>query len=237
MSAEPTDAVSYYSDVAERFHASYREDANRLERVRVWNGFFDRYLTGPWDGRGRAYDLGCGSGILACELGRRGLDVIGVDGAPNMLAIADRSAREQNLHSVSFQQHRLPIADITGLPVADIVISSSALEYLDSMPEALRFVHGLLKPGGTLIFSVSNYDSLSRRAVRVVHGLTGKPAYFGLLKQFMTVAAIKTDLEQTGFTYLEHAYFARADRINRSLGLVLGERFASNMIIVAARRV
>jgi 2-polyprenyl-6-hydroxyphenyl methylase/3-demethylubiquinone-9 3-methyltransferase len=227
-----TDAPAYYSKVASSFHASYKADANRLERVRVWNGFFNRFITNASFG----YDLGCGSGILTCDLARRGVEMIGIDGAPNMLAIAKTSAIEQNLGNVSFQQHRLPIGNTASFRVADVIISSSALEYLDSMPEALRFVHRMLRADGTLIFSVSNYDSISRKAVRVIHGLTGKPAYFGLLKQFLTVDRIRADLRETGFTYLDHAYFGKADRLNRVLGLALPERFASNMIIVAARR-
>ncbi len=232
MVTAPTDAVAYYADVARGFHDSYRADANRLERLRVWNGLFDQYVAAP----GRAYDLGCGSGILACELARRGLDVTGIDGAASMLAIARESAREQGLRA-TFRQHRLPITDDAALPPADVVISSSALEYLDSMAEALACVRRLLNPGGLLIFSVSNRDSLSRRAVRLVHAITGRPAYFGLLKQFKTVRGLDADLERAGFASLENAYFARADRINRTLGLVLPDRYASNMIIVVARRV
>jgi ubiquinone/menaquinone biosynthesis C-methylase UbiE len=232
MAGLPTDAVTYYSKMAESFHESYQGDANRLERIRVWKGYFDRFLKDATFG----YDMGCGSGILACELARRGIEVVGIDGATNMLAIARDAAQRQNLTNVSFQQHRLPIADTSGFRTADMIISSSALEYLDSIPEALRFLHRILKPDGTLIFSVSNYDSLSRTAVRVVHKLTGKPEYFGLLKQFMTVDSVRTDLRGTGFSYLDHSYFAKADRINRAISVVVPERFASNMIIVAARR-
>ena len=229
---QPQDAVAYYSDVASDFHASYKNDANRLERVKIWRGYFDRFLQDVTF----AYDMGCGSGILACELAGRGIETIGIDGASNMLAIAARSAEQQKLGNVTFQQHRLPIQDTAPFRVADAIISSSALEYLDSMPVALASLHRMIRPGGTMIFSVSNYDSLSRKAVRLVHSLTGKPAYFGLLKQFMTVAQIQTDLRATGYTYLAHSYFAKSDRLNRILGTVLPERLASNMIIVAARR-
>jgi 2-polyprenyl-3-methyl-5-hydroxy-6-metoxy-1,4-benzoquinol methylase len=232
MAAIPTDAVDFYSDVAASFHESYKADANRQERVEVWRGFLDRYATQAKTG----FDIGCGSGIFGCELARRGIDTIGIDGARNMLAIAQRSAREQGLGNITFQQHRLPIADTSEFDPADIIISSSAIEYLDSMPDALGFLRRLLKPGGVVIFSVSNRDSLSRKAVRLVHSVSGRPAYFGLLKQFMTVGDIQSDLRSAGLTYLEHAYFARADRINRLLGSFLPQRLASNMIIVAARR-
>lgn len=232
MPAAPADAIAYYSTAAERFHASYRADANRLERIDVWRGFIDRYVTRS----GFAYDLGCGSGILACELARRGASVMGVDGAAGMLDIARRSALEARLPGISFEQHCLPIADTSGWRIADSVISSSALEYLDSLPDALSSIHSLLKPSGTLVFSLSNRDSLSRKLVRLVHRATGRPAYFGLLKQFRTEAVVRTELEDAGFDVLEARYFACADRLNRLLGRVVPRRFASNMIIVAARK-
>jgi SAM-dependent methyltransferase len=233
MVVAPTDAIAFYSGAADRFHDSYKADANRIERVQVWRSFMDRYLSGA----DLAYDLGCGSGILACEMARRGIAVVGVDGAAGMLDIARRSAAEAGLTGIQFKQYRLPIKDTAGWPVADAVISSSALEYLDSLPEALGSIHRLLRQGGTLVFSVSNKDSLSRRLVRAVHRLTGRPAYFGLLKQFATMDELRDMLTAAGFAYLEGRHFACADRVNRLLGRVMPLRFASNMIIVAARRV
>ena len=232
MSTAPADAISYYSQAAPSFHASYQADANRLERVRVWRGFIARHVAAS----GLAYDLGCGSGILACELAHRGLEVVGVDGAAGMLDIARQSAAEQRLANVTFEQHYLPIENSRSWRSADSVISSSALEYLESLPEAFGSIRELLRPGGTLVFSVSNRQSVSRMLVRMVHRLTGRPAYFGLLKQFRTIDQVRQELDASGFDLLEGAHFACADRINRLLGQVLPLRLASNMIIVAARR-
>jgi hypothetical protein len=72
--------------------------------------------------------------------------------------------------------------------------------------------------------------------VRLVHGLTGRPRYFGLLKHFMNIQEIQADLRAVGLEYVEHRYFGSADRINSVLGAVLPKRFASNMIVVVARR-
>ncbi len=70
MSAPSMDAAAYYSGAASRFHASYAADANRQERLAVWGRFIDRFVAGA----SFAYDLGCGSGILACDLARRGIE-------------------------------------------------------------------------------------------------------------------------------------------------------------------
>jgi SAM-dependent methyltransferase len=232
MSTSREDGVSFYSRVAPAFHASYDNDPNRIERMHVWGQFLDRYATAARF----AYDIGCGSGVLACELGKRGIETIGIDGAPGMLAIAQRTAQARALTNVSFRQHRLPLADTTGLRRADLVVSSSAIEYLDSIPAALIFLRSLLEEGGVAIFSVSNRDSLSRRLVRAVHRLTGRPRYLRFLRHFMTVTEIETAIAAAGLSWLEYAYFGGADRVNRFLSRFLAPRFASNMIIVAVRK-
>ena len=232
MATALTDAVAFYSRSASAFHSSYAKDANRLERIRVWEEFLDRYAPGARF----AYDLGCGSGILVCELARRGIETVGIDGSAEMLAIAARTVRQHGYDNVQLQQQQLPIADTADFRPADLVISSSALEYLNSMEEALAFVRRLTAPGGVAIFSVSNHDSLSRKAVRLVHLLTKRPRYLAFLKHFMTVETVQAALRSAQLEYVEHAYFARADRTNRLLGLCLPARFSSNMIIVVARR-
>jgi 2-polyprenyl-3-methyl-5-hydroxy-6-metoxy-1,4-benzoquinol methylase len=232
MSAPAQDGVTFYSKVAPDFHQSYATDANRLERMRVWNSFLDRYAGDAT----MAYDIGCGSGVLACEIAQRGIEIVGMDGAAGMLEIARQTARDRGLTNLTFEQHRLPMADTAGYRPADLVTSSSAIEYLDSIPEALLFLRSLLKDSAVVVFSVSNHDSISRKLVRLIHRLTGRPAYLAFLRHFMTVAQIKSALAETGFEYLEHAYFGGADRLNRVLNRFLPVRRTSNMIIIAARK-
>src|SRR5450432_4431865 len=107
MSAPVEDGVGFYSRIAPDFHASYATDPNRIERMRVWQHFLERYAQ---DAR-FAYDIGCGSGLLACELAARGIETIGIDGAAGMLSIARSSANARGLTNVSFRHSRLPIAD------------------------------------------------------------------------------------------------------------------------------
>ena len=232
MATTLTDAVAFYSKNASMFHDSYAKDANRLERIRVWQEFLDRYTSGVRF----VYDLGCGSGILVCELARRGIEVVGIDGSSEMLAIASQSMRQHGYDKVQLQRHQLPIADTSDFRSADLVISSSALEYFSSIEEALAFVRRLTAHGGIAIFSISNHDSLSRKVVRLVHRVIKRPRYLSYLKHFMTVETVKVALRSAQLEYVEHAYCARSDRINRLLGLCFPTRFSSNMIIVVARR-
>jgi ubiquinone/menaquinone biosynthesis C-methylase UbiE len=231
-SSQPADAVYFHSQIASAFHASYQSDPNRLERVRIWSSFLDRYAR---DAK-FAYDIGCGSGVLACEMARRGIETVGVDGAEGMLEIARQTASNAKLKNVSFQQHRLPLGDTSAFQQADVVICSSVLEYLESFPEGLSCLRRLLKEQGVVMFSVSNRDSISRRLVRWAHRLTGRPRYFGLLRHFMSIEDVMHELRIAELAYEEHAYFGRADRINRLLSVFLPPRYSSNMLLVIARK-
>lgn len=226
----PGDAIAYYSDVAKKFHASYQRDANRLERISIWKLFIDSHAQNART----AYDIGCGSGILACELAGRGMTTTGIDGAEGMIAIANEVAAQQGISNVRFLHQTFPASE--PLPEADLVVMSSVIEYLPSVPESLAHSAALLHQGGTLIFSVSNRSSLSRKLVWLVHRVIGYPRYFGLIRHFMTVDSINATLAQAGFSLLQASYFGRADRINRLLSLFLPEKYSSNMIIVAARK-
>jgi SAM-dependent methyltransferase len=231
-SNQPADPVAFHSEIASDFHASYRNNPNRLERVRIWSELLDRYAK---DAK-FAYDVGCGTGVLACEIASRGIDTLGIDGSANMLRVSQQMAQRSGLANIGFQQHRLPIADTAGFRAADIVISSSVIEYLDSVPEALAFVRNLLRDGGIAMFSLPNRHSLSRKCVRWINRLTGRPKYFGLIRHFTTIENIQADLRASGLTYVEHVYFARSDGVNRTLAHFFEPKYSSNMILVVARR-
>lgn len=228
----PVDAVAFHSEIATEFHASYEDDPNRKERLVVWRRYISRFVP-----KGQqAYDLGCGSGMLTCEIAPYATQVIAIDGASGMLEIARKTVASRGFNNVEFRQSRLPPASTDGLPVADIVISSSVIEYLDFVEGALAFIHAILKPGGILLFSISNRNSLKRQAVKIFHRLTGRPRYFGLLKHFLSVEDIRTALEKTGFIFLESEYFDGRDKINSILGAFLPKKYAANLILAAAHR-
>jgi predicted TPR repeat methyltransferase len=152
-----------------------------------------------------------------------------------MLELAKEKVAGQAVAGVTFEQRLLPFDPGSHQP-ADLVVCSSVIEYLDSVDDALKTFRTLLREGGTLIYSISNRDSLSRRLVRVVNAATGRPRYFRLLRHMLSEEEVVEVTTRAGFTVLEHAYFGAADVLNRLLGTILPARRASNMLIVAARR-
>jgi 2-polyprenyl-3-methyl-5-hydroxy-6-metoxy-1,4-benzoquinol methylase len=228
----PTDPVAFHSEIASDFHDSYSRDANRHERLKVWRAILAKHAPAR---AGFAYDIGCGSGMVTCEVAARADAVCAIDGSAAMLSIAAKTVSDHGFANVSFREARLPIADTSGMTKADLVVSSSVIEYLDSIEDALRFLKALAKPDGVIVFSVSNRSSLSRKLVRLVHSLTGRPPYFGLLKHFLDQDDIRRLANEVGLEVVEQVYFAGQDRLNRLLATVLPARLSSNMVLAVVR--
>jgi SAM-dependent methyltransferase len=229
---QTNDAVEFHSQIAADFHESYKADPNRRERIAVWHNYLARYAGAV----SLAYDLGCGSGMLTCEIAPLAGKVIAIDGAEGMIAIARQNIAQRGFSNVSFRQARLPIADTSDLPPAGLVISSSVIEYLDDLDAALAFVRNLLAPGGTLLFSMSNRDSISRKLVKLVYGMTGRPQYFGFLRHFVSDRDVRPMLAHARLSYVDHVHFGGEDSVNRLLRTIVPRPMATNMILIVARR-
>ena len=104
------------------------------------------------DPGGRLVDLGCGPGNISLRLARRWplATVLGLDGAPRMLALAqERAAAEPELAGrLQFQQALLPLADPGPLAAAfSAVVSNSLLHHLHDPGGLWRAVAQLAAPG------------------------------------------------------------------------------------------
>lgn len=115
----------------------------------VW----ERYGNGPMES---VIDLGCGTGGASLPLAARGLDVIGVDISPEMLAEADHKAHQAGVSL------RLACQDMTVLDLgieADCILSlCDSLNYLTEdgqLETAFARVAAHLKPGGLFLFDLN----------------------------------------------------------------------------------
>jgi ubiquinone/menaquinone biosynthesis C-methylase UbiE len=133
----------------------YRHWAERYDQP--GNGLIDQeqpVVRKILDGvpRGRALDAACGTGRHAHYLATLGHTVIGVDGSPEMLAVA-----KAKLPGADFREgdlHQLPVAD----QHVDVVVCSLALEHVPDLTPVLAEFARVLRPGGHLVISDSRAD-------------------------------------------------------------------------------
>lgn len=95
---------------------------------------------------GRVLDLGCGEGWLARRLAAQGIEVLGVDGAPELIEAA-RAAGGARFEVVDYAG----LAALAGAPAYDVVVSNFALFGDASVRTALQVTPRLLAPGGALV--------------------------------------------------------------------------------------
>ena len=94
-------------------------------------------------------DLGCGPGQIACYLHRQGVDSLGVDLSPRMVAEAQRLNPEIHFHQ----------GDMLSLPDADNSWGGIAAFYCiihiprERIVDALREMKRVLKPSGVLLIT------------------------------------------------------------------------------------
>jgi 2-polyprenyl-3-methyl-5-hydroxy-6-metoxy-1,4-benzoquinol methylase len=157
----------------------------------------------PWHGRGRLLDFGCGSGSYLREMHRHGWKVTGLDTSSRMV---ERIRNELGLPAVV---GTLPHLDLEPSSF-DVITMWHALEHVHDAVPILREARQLLAPGGKLVISVPNIDSLAFRWF-------GRH-WFGLelprhLTHF-TPASLAQMLQRCGFAtepiqYLRHADWLR----------------------------
>ncbi len=114
--------------------------------------------------RGRALDIGCGSGRLLLDLTRRGFETVGIDLSPTMIDATRELFRRNGL-----APPELFVADVESLPFGDgrfdLVTAGGVIEYLAEDDAALAEIRRVLAPGGRLVVSVRNARNLSRPLV------------------------------------------------------------------------
>ena len=101
----------------------------------------------------RVADIGTGTGILACELARLGLDVVGVDQSATMLEAArakiesETFARGGRVELKRGEAERIPLEENE----VDAALAHMVLHYLPSPSDAIREMARIVKPGGHLV--------------------------------------------------------------------------------------
>lgn len=105
-------------------------------------------------------DVGCGGGILAESLARKGGNVTGIDVAPRVLSIARLHLHESGL-DVDYQEITVEDKAAEKPEGFDVVTCMEMLEHVPEPASVIRSVQELLKPGGHAFFSTLNRTPLA----------------------------------------------------------------------------
>jgi SAM-dependent methyltransferase len=115
----------------------------------------------------RVLDLACGSGTQARRLAARGLDVVGVEIAPSLVAYDRQQAAEQGLTTACFEQGDMRALDYDGKFDAVLLLSGSFGFFDDRTNlDVLRRMVRALRPGGWLFIDVFDPTGMVVRPAR-----------------------------------------------------------------------
>ena len=109
----------------------------------------------------RVLDVGCGGGILADAMARKGADVLGIDLAEKSLKVAQLHALEAGTSHITY---RLVAAEALAAEMPDHFDVVTCMEMLEHVPDPASVVQAcarLAKPGGWVFFSTINRNPKS----------------------------------------------------------------------------
>ncbi|GAA5037495.1 SAM-dependent methyltransferase [Thermocatellispora tengchongensis] len=152
-----------------------------VEGYRIWSGTYD----GPNSAfdidepvvdaivgglpAGAALDAACGTGRFAAFLAERGHQVLGVDGSPEMLALARERVPQAEFRLGDL--HRLPVPDES----VDLVVCALALTHVPELGPVLAEFARVLRPGGSLVISDVHPERVTRGNAPPVRLPDGRP--------------------------------------------------------------
>ena len=109
----------------------------------------------------RVLDVGCGGGILADAMARKGAEVLGIDLAEKSLKVAQLHALEAGTSHITY---RLVAAEALAAETPDQFDVVTCMEMLEHVPDPASVVQAcarLAKPGGWVFFSTINRNPKS----------------------------------------------------------------------------
>ena len=124
----------------------------------------------------RVLDIGCGGGILADAMARKGAEVLGIDLAGKALKVAQLHALEAQTQGVRYREVSAETLAAEQPESFDVVTCMEMLEHVPDPSSVVRACAALVKPGGHVFFSTIN-----RNAKAFVFAIVGAEYILNLL--------------------------------------------------------
>ena len=107
----------------------------------------------------RVLDVGCGGGILADAMARKGADVLGIDLSSKALKVAQLHALEAKTEGVQYQEISAEALAAEQPGRFDVVTCMEMLEHVPDPSLVVKACATLVKPGGHVFFSTINRNA------------------------------------------------------------------------------
>ncbi|WP_411884268.1 bifunctional 2-polyprenyl-6-hydroxyphenol methylase/3-demethylubiquinol 3-O-methyltransferase UbiG [Polaromonas sp. YR568] len=148
--------LAKFSDLAHRWWDTESEfrPLHQINPLRL--GWIESQI--PLKGR-RVLDVGCGGGILADSMARKGADVLGIDLATKALKVAQLHALEAQTEGVQYREISAEALAAEQPGSFDVVTCMEMLEHVPDPSSIVQACATLVKPGGYVFFSTINRNA------------------------------------------------------------------------------
>ncbi len=150
--------LAKFSELAHRWWDTESEfkPLHRINPLRL--NWIDGYS--PLAGK-RVLDVGCGGGILADAMARKGAHVLGIDLAVKSLRVAELHAMEAGTENVAYQEIAVEELAAQRPGEFDVVTCMEMLEHVPDPASVVTALGTLVKPGGWVFMSTLNRNAKS----------------------------------------------------------------------------
>ena len=161
INADPTE-LAKFSELAHRWWdpTSEFKPLHQINPLRL--DWIER-LLGAGGVHGKSVlDVGCGGGILAEAMARRGAAaVLGIDLAVKALKVAQLHALEAGVQNIDYREVAVEALAAVQPASFDVVTCMEMLEHVPDPASVVRACAALVKPGGQVFFSTLNRNAKS----------------------------------------------------------------------------
>lgn len=161
INADPQE-LAKFSDLAHRWWDPLSE-FKPLHQINPLRLAWIEQLAGAEGLRGKTVlDVGCGGGILAESMARRGAaQVLGIDLADKPLKVAQLHALEAGVENLDYREVSAEALSQEQPASFDLVTCMEMLEHVPDPASIVRACASLVKPGGQVVFSTLNRNPKS----------------------------------------------------------------------------
>lgn len=198
------------SDVSQSWNAALYDEKFRI----IWQ--YGEDMLGLLDAKPgqRVLDLGCGTGHLTRKIADTGVEIVGIDKSPEMIAQA-----QTNYPDLTFNVS--DGADFHFDTPFDAVFSNAALHWMLEPEKVIACVHAALKPGGRFVAEFGGKDNIRGVYGALYDGLRAfdLPVPEQPLWYFPSTGEYATLLEKAGFRAAYMLHFDRPTEFQGESGI------------------